>query len=51
MTFVRRRMYPEEKRKGRWEAVPRYQLVETYREGGKVRQRVASLGEHPTMGL
>jgi hypothetical protein len=42
-------MYPEEKRKGRWEAVPRYQLVETYREGGKVRQRVASLGEHPTI--
>lgn len=49
VAFVRRRMYPEEKRKGRWKAAPRYQLVETYREGGKVRQRVASLGEHPTV--
>jgi hypothetical protein len=49
MAFIRRRMYPEELRKGRWKAAPRYQLVETYREGGKVRQRVASLGKHPTV--
>jgi hypothetical protein len=25
MAFVRRRMYPEEKRKGRWKAAARYQ--------------------------
>src|SRR5262249_11639248 len=35
MAFIRRR--------------PHYQLVAPYREGGKVRQRVASLGEHPTV--
>jgi hypothetical protein len=49
MAFVRRRMYPEDKHKGRWKLVPRYQLVETYREGGKVKQRVASLGKHATV--
>jgi hypothetical protein len=49
MAFIRRRMYPEEKRKGRWKAAARYQLVATYREGGKVKQRVASLGKHPTV--
>jgi hypothetical protein len=27
----------------------RYQLVVSYREGGKVRQRLASLGTHPTV--
>jgi hypothetical protein len=49
MAFIRRRMFPEERRKGRWKAAPRYQLVQTFREGGKVKQRVASLGEHPTV--
>jgi hypothetical protein len=49
MAFIRRRMYSEGKRKGGWPAAARYQLVEVYREGGKVLQRVASLGEHPTV--
>jgi hypothetical protein len=48
VTFIRKRLYPEELRKGRYKAEARYQLVQTYREGGKVRQRVASLGEYPT---
>jgi hypothetical protein len=42
MAFIRRRTLPGA-------APPRYQLVMPYREGGKVRQRVASLGEHPTV--
>jgi hypothetical protein len=44
MTFVRKRMYREGNR-----TAQRYQLVATYREGGKVRQRVASLSHHPTV--
>jgi hypothetical protein len=42
MVFIRRRTLPGAAR-------PRYQLVMPYREGGKVLQRVASLGEHPTV--
>jgi hypothetical protein len=44
MAFIR-------KRTGRWNGgtAVYYQLVETYRENGKVKQRVAGLGVHPTV--
>ena len=44
MAFIRKRISPTRRQ------TPSYQLIETYRESGKVRQRVlANLGRHPTV--
>ena len=44
MAFIRKRISPTSRR------TPSYQLVESYRENGKVRQRVlANLGPWPTL--
>ena len=44
MTFIRKRISPTGRR------TPSYQVIETYREGGKVKQRVlANLGWFPTV--
>ena len=43
MAFIRKRISPSRKQ------TPSYQVIETYREGGKVKQRVlANLGCNPT---
>lgn len=43
MAFIRKRISPSQKK------TPSYQVIETYREGGKVKQRVlANLGCYPT---
>ncbi len=45
MAFIRERSSPTSRR------TPSYQVIETYREGGKVKQRVlANLGRFPTVG-
>ena len=41
MSFIRQR--------GRRKPFPRYQLVQSYREDGKVKQRIASLGAYPSV--
>ena len=44
MAFIRKRISPTGRR------TPSYQVIETYREGGKVKQRVlANLGRFPTV--
>ena len=45
MAFIRERSSPTSRR------TPSYQVIETYRESGKVKQRVlANLGRFPTVG-